>query len=359
MLINKNPKLQFMQVKQIPTGIIINDNEVIAVELTNNKGTYVKIFNYGAILNKFIVRNAKNERQDIVLGFDTFEQYLDADYLESYPYLNTIIGRYANRIKDAKFSIEGKEYTLANNSDGSTLHGGLEGFDKKVWDIVETGNEVNASVTLQYESLDGEEGFPGNLLIELTFELTDNDELILSYEAETDQSTPINLTHHAYFNLSPTGENVGNHELQLFGSQYLEQGENYAVTGNILSVENSPFDFRQATEIGKNWDPKEGYDKSFVLDKSYGDLTLAAKASEKNSGLTLSVYTTEPIAHLYTGKYLNVKNGKGGMDYNTLEGFCIEAQHHPNAINIPDFPNTLLMPEDLYTQTTIFKVSLM
>ncbi|TDG35707.1 galactose mutarotase [Pedobacter changchengzhani] len=347
-----------MQVKQIPTGIIINDNEVIAIELTNNKGTYVQIFNYGAIINKFIVKNIKNERQDIVLGFDTFEQYLNADYLANYPYLNTVIGRYANRIKGGEFSIADQDYELERNSGNCTLHGGAEGFDRKLWDIVETDNEVNASVTLQYESVDGEEGFPGDLLVELTFELTDNDELILSYEAETDEDTPINLTHHIYFNLSPNGASVNQHHLQVFAPAYLEQDEDFAVTGKVLPVANTEFDFRTAKEIGKDCNPMEGYDKSFVLNKAYGDLTLASKTSEVESGLMLSVYTTEPVAHIYTGKYLDVKNAKGGKNYEAFDGFCIETQHHPNAVNIPEFPNTVLQPEDLYTQTTIFKVSL-
>ena len=354
---NKSPKLQFMSVQQISTGKFIDGEEVFAIELTNSKGTYVKIFNYGAIINKFIVENIHGDKQDIVLGFDEFEQYTDPDYFVNYPYIGAVIGRYANRIKNGKFSVDGENYQLKLNTDDSTLHGGLVGFDRKVWDIIDLNESQNA-VTLEYESLDGEEHFPGNLIVDLTFELTENNELILSYEAETDAATPINLTHHGYFNLSLTGGNVGKHQQQIFASNYLEQDEGYSVTGKLIPVSGTPLDFTSGKEIGKDWNEATGYDQSFVLDKIYGDLSLASKTIEADSGLTLSVYTTEPVAHFYTAKYLEVKNGKGGRDYVGLDAFCVETQHHPNAVNIPEFPTTILQPDDLYTQTTIYKVSL-
>ncbi|RNL52363.1 aldose epimerase family protein [Pedobacter jejuensis] len=344
-----------MSVQQIPTGKIINGEEVIAIHLTNTKGTFVEIFTYGAIINKFIVKNINGNLQDIVLGFDDVEQYLDEEYLENNPHIGAVIGRYANRIKNAAFNIDDVNYQLAKNNGPDCLHGGIIGFDKKVWDIVEEGDTF---VTLEYESVDGEEGFPGNLIIGLTFELTENDELILSYEGETDKATAVNLTHHSYFNLAANGGNIGKHELQIFASKYLEQDENYCVTGKLITVKDSPLDFTELKEISQDWNPEEGYDQTFVLDKIYGDLSLASKTIEKESGLVLSVYTTEPVAHLYTSKYLKVKNGKGGRDYGAFEAFCIETQHHPNAINIAEFPSTILRPEELYSQTTIFKVSL-
>ncbi|PWS28993.1 galactose-1-epimerase [Pedobacter yonginense] len=346
-----------MSIQQTPTGNFIDGEEVIAIELTNSKGTYVKIFNYGATINKFVVKNAHGDMQDIVLGFDDFEQYLDKDYLKNNPYLGAVVGRYANRIKDGRLTIDEKIYQLEKNDGANCLHGGLLGFDKKVWDIVDW-NEEQSLVTLQYESVGGEENFPGNLIVDLTFELTENDELILSYEAETDQATAINLTHHGYFNLAPEGGYIGKHKQQIFASNYLEQDENYCVTGKLIAVKDSPLDFTQAKYLDQNWNPDYGYDQTFVLDKIYGDLSLASKTNEEQSGLTLSIYTTEPVAHLYTAKYLSVKNGKGGKDYNGFDAFCVETQHHPNGINIPEFPSTILRPEDLYTQTTIYKVSL-
>lgn len=345
-----------MSIKQIPTGNIINGEEVIAIELTNSNGTYVKIYNYGAIINNFIVKNANGDMQDIVLGFDDFNQYFDDEYLENNPHIGAVIGRYANRIKGASFKIDEETYHLTKNNQSDSLHGGIDGFDKKVWDIVDF-NEDTQAVTLQYESVDGEEGFPGNLIVDLTFELTENNELILSYEAETDKATALNLTHHGYFNLALNGGKVDKHKQQIFAKNYLEQDSNYCATGKLIPVKDTILDFTQLKEIGKDWNPEEGYDQTYVLDKNYGDLSLASKTIEDESGLILSIYTTEPVAHFYTSKYLKVKNGKGGKDYNGFEAFCVETQHHPNAVNIDEFPSTILYPDDLYTQTTIYKVS--
>ena len=350
-------KIQFMIINQIGTGKFVDGREIVSVELKNSKGTSVNIFNYGTIINRFEIINAKGDKQDIVLGFDKIEGYFDQDYLDNGAYLGAVIGRYANRIKDGAFNLNGKSIQVTKNSDGNLLHGGNEGFDKKIWDITEIGDEERAFVTFEYESEGDEEGFPGNLLVSLTFELTENNELILSYEAQTDGPTVINLTHHDYFNLAINGGSIANHVQQIFASNYLEQDISFAATGNLLDVQNSKHDFLKPRAIGDDWDSEEGYDQSFVLDKQYGDLTLASNTFEKESGLTLSVYTTEPVAHFYTAKYLNVEDGKMGRSYNSFEAFCIETQHHPNAVNVPQFPSTNLNPGELYTQTTIFKVS--
>jgi len=342
-----------METKLIHTGTIIDGKEVLGIELTNTKGTYVKIYNYGAIISKFIVTNKHGEKQDIVLGFDEFDQYVSEDYLSGYPYFGAAIGRYANRIKNGKFSIDGKDYQLPINNGNDFLHGGNSGFDKKVWEVLST---IDPTLTLQYISKAGEEGFPGNLTVQLTFKLTDEDELILDFKASTDEATAINLTHHGYFNLSPDGGSIKDHVHRMPASNYLQQDDNYVVTGILIPVEGTIHDFLAAKAIGRDWDPEEGYDQTYVLDKEYGELTLASETSEAKSGLTLSVYSTEPIAHFYTAKYVNVKNGKGGKDYHAYEGFCVETQHHPNAINIPDFPSTVLRPGENYSQTTIYKI---
>lgn len=347
-----------MKANQTPTGIFVNEKEVIAVELSNNKGTYIKLFNYGTIINKFIVKNAKGEAQDIVLGFDDFKGYISEDYLANYVYLGAIVGRYANRVKNGQFTIDGVSYQLPQTHGNECLHGGKEGFDKKVWDVIELTEEPNPSVTFQYYSVDGEEGFPGDLAVQLKFTLTENNELILTYQADTDEATAINLTHHSYFNLSPSDNDIKNHVHQMFASNWLEQDDNYVVTGKLIPVEASYHDFRKGKVIADNWDEVNGYDQSYVLDKTYGDLTLASKTSNKESGLTLSVYTTEPVAHFYTAKYNNVKNGKGGRYYGEFSGFCVETQHAPNSINIPELPTTVLQPDEVYHQTTIYKISL-
>ena len=342
-----------METKLVHTGKVIDGKEVLGIELTNAKGTYVKIYNYGAIIAKFIVTNKHGKKQDIVLGFDDFDQYVSEDYLSNYPYFGAAIGRYANRIKSGQFAIDGKRYQLPLNNGDDFLHGGNNGFDKKVWEVLST---IDPSVTMQYVSKSGEEGFPGNLTVQLTFKLTDEDELVLDFKASTDEATAINLTHHGYFNLSPEGGSVKDHIHRMPASYYLEQDGNYVVTGTLLPVEGTIHDFLAPKEIGRDWDPEEGYDQTYVLDKAYGSLTLASETSEERSGLTLSVYSTEPIAHFYTGKYVDVKNGKGDKDYHAFEGFCVETQHHPNAINIPEFPSTVLRPGEIYSQTTIYKI---
>lgn len=342
-----------METKLIKTGKFIDGKEILGIELTNTHGTYVKIYNYGAIINKFIVTNKLGEKQDIVLGFDDFEGYISDDYLEGYPYLGAVIGRYANRIKGGKFSIDGKTHQLTQAKGGDCLHGGDTGFDKRVWEVLST---IDPSLTLQYVSPAGEEHFPGNLTVQLTFKLTDDNELILDFKASTDEATAINLTHHSYFNLSPDLGSIGNHFHRMPASHYLEQDDNYVVTGNLIPVEGTIHDFLGGKRIAQDWDPEEGYDQTYVLDKEYGELTLASETSEEKSGLKLSVYSTEPVAHLYTSKYLSVKHGKGGATYHPYEAFCVETQHHPNGINIPSFPSTVLRPGETYKQTTIYKI---
>lgn len=338
-----------MKGKKINTGKVIDGKEVFGIELTNSRGSTVKIYNYGAIISQFIITNPAGEKQDIILGFDDIEGYLNEDYLTDYPYLGVVVGRYSNRIKDGKFSIQGKEYQMTKS-----LHGGESGFDKKVWDILPT---VDPSLTLQYISPDGEEHFPGNLTVQLTFKLSDEDELILDYKAFTDQPTAINLTHHTYFNLAVNGGSVANHHLRIPASNYLAQDEDYVTTGEILPVEGTIHDFLGGKLIGQDWDPTEGYDQSYVLDKPYGEFGLASETTEDTSGLKLEVYTTEPVAHFYTSKYLKVANARNNQSYGPFEAFCIETQHYPNSINVSEFPSTVLVPGETYNQTTIFKVS--
>ena len=342
-----------MKANLIKTGHVIDEKEVFAIELTNVHGTYVKIYNYGAIISNFIVTNSKGEKQDIVAGFDDFEYYLSDAYLENYPYLGAVIGRYANRIKGGKFNIYNNTYQLAQNDGENCLHAGFSGFDKKVWEVLPT---IDPSLTMQYISVDGEENFPGTLTVQLTFKLTDDNELILDYKAKTDKATAINLTHHGYFNLSADWKEIGGHHHRMPASHYLEQDQDYVVTGKLIPVEGTSFDFLGGKLIASEWNPEDGYDQSFVLDKEAGELTLASETSEDSSGLKLSVYTTEPVAHFYTAKHLAVKNGKNGKDYQPFEAFCVETQHHPNAVNIPEFPNTILLPGETYKQTTIYKI---
>lgn len=337
-----------MKASKKSTGKFIDGKEVFAFSLTNSLGTCVKLYNYGGIISSFIVKNAAGTEQDIVLGFDELDGYLSASYLAQYPYLGAVVGRFANRIKDGKFQIDGQDYQLAQS-----LHGGLIGFDRKVWDILPT---IDPSVTLQYVSPAGEEGFPGQLTVQLTYKLTDNNELVLDYRAFTDAATLVNLTHHTYFNLAPDLGSVATHIQRIPASHYLEQDADFVPTGKLVPLAGTAHDFLAPKAIGYNWDEESGYDQSFVLDKPYGEFGLAAETSEARSGLSLSVYTTEPIAHFYTARHLNVLAGKGGKNYGAAEAFCVETQHAPNCINMPGFPDSILRPGEEYHQTTIFQV---
>ncbi len=329
-----------------------NGEGIYLFTLRNEKGTSVSITNYGAIITAFILRNPRFGSKDIVLGFDKVEDYLAEEYLAGYPYFGSAIGRYGNRIKNGVFHIDGKKYTVARNKGNDHLHGGIEGFDKKVWEF-ESGNDQQ--LRLKYLSPDGEEGYPGNLESLLHFELTDNDELIYEYFATTDQPTAVNLTHHSYFNLDGKGH-IGSQQVKINASTILEQDDNFVVTGNEIPVEGNRYDFREMKRIDKGWDATDGYDQSFVLDKNDNSCTLAAEAYSEASQIKLEVYTTEPLVHYYTGKWIAPMAGKNGDSYGPFSGFCFETQKHPNAINIPSFPNTILRQGENYYTRTVYKV---
>lgn len=345
-----------MAIKQTQTSVKINNKSITAVELTNENGTSVTILNYGAIIQKFLVKNKNGVLQDIVLGFDEVEGYVQEDYLQNYPYFGAIIGRYANRISGASFKIEDEMIQLPQNVGADTLHGGIEGFDKKIWDLEPIISDQQSFVTLSYLSPHGEEGFPGNLKVFITFTLHPDNALELYFQAETDVTTAVNLTHHSYFNLSPSIAPIHHHQHLMHAHKVLEQDENYCVTGQLNEVQNTLHDFRKMKSFSQDWQEGEGYDQTYVLDKPYKSFGLASLTSEEESGFTLEVFTDQPVLHLYTAKYLNVKNGKNHQNYTPFQAFCLETQHHPNAVNHPKFPNTVLKPGHIYEQKTVYKV---
>lgn len=326
-------------------------NEVYLFTLRNAKGTEAGITNYGGILVFFRVVQKDGTPNNLVLGFENVEEYISKAYLDANPFFGAAVGRYGNRIKDGRFTVDGDEYTLECNIGPDHLHGGLTGFDKKVW----TTHSVTAdSVVLKYESPDGEEGYPGTLDTTLRFELNDDNELSYEYTAFTDQPTPVNLTHHSYFNLNNGKGTIGDHWVKINAGAILEQDDNLTVTGRVLPVDDR-YDFRQGRPINKNWDPATGYDQSFVRDDN-STATPAAEAWSEESGIKLQVFTTEPIVHLYTGKSIPALAGSDGNLYGPFSGFCLETQIHPNAINIPGFPDTILRPGETYRQKTIYKI---
>lgn len=326
--------------------------DIYLFTLRNTKGTEVCITNYGAIITSFKLNRPGEDINNIVLGFDKVEDYLSDEYLAGYPYFGAAIGRYANRIKNGEFSIDDKKYFVKKNKVTDHLHGGDNGFDKKMW-IINSSSEKKLS--LIYKSIDGEEGYPGNLETEIRFELTDTDDLIYEFIATTDKPTVVNLTHHSYFNLNNGRGSIGDHLVKINSSSILEQDDNFVVTGNTLPVAATMYDFKTEKRINENWNEEDGYDQTYVLEH-LSTSTPAAEAYSKESGIRLQVFTSEPVVHFYTGKWIPVLNGKSGKNYGPFSGFCFETHKHPNAVNIPHFPDTVLRPGETYHTKTMYKI---
>jgi aldose 1-epimerase len=334
-----------------------SDGTPVELYVLKNGKTAVKVMTYGAIVTEIDTPDRDGKEGDIVLGFDNLEGYLG-----KHPYFGATVGRVANRIAKAKFTLNGKDYTLAQNDGPNTLHGGLKGFDKVVWKAEEVKSPDGPSVKMSYRSPDGEEGYPGNLDVSVTFTVTDENELRIEYTATTDKATPINLSNHSYFNLGGrTSESILGHELMLEASRYTPVDSTLIPTGEIAPVAGTPLDFTKPTAIGARIDqlkgePK-GYDHNFVLD-SGTSVVLAARAYDPKTGRVLEMLTTEPGVQFYSGNFLDGTNvGKDGIAYRKHHGFCLEAQHYPDSINHPNFPNAVLEPGATYRQKTIYRFS--
>lgn len=344
-----------MEVPKKEFGQLPDGQHVDLYILTNANGLKARVMNYGATLVSLEVPDREGSFADITLGFDSLEGYLSAS-----PYFGSTVGRYANRIAKGKFTLDGVEYTLAQNNGENHLHGGIQGFDKVIWDAEPFRMEEAVGVKFVYLSKDGEEGYPGNLTSSVTYMLTDRDELRISYEAETDKPTPVNLTHHSYFNLEGQGSgDILGHELMLNADKYTPVDQGLIPTGKIRSVADSPMDFTTPHTIGERIDQVEGgYDHNFVLRGGGGTLVLAAKVYEPRSGRILEVHTTEPGIQFYSGNFLDGSiTGKSGKVYHKHYGFCLEPQHFPDSPNKPNFPSTILHPDDRYMSLTVFKFS--
>lgn len=329
------------------------EQDVFLFTLSNSKGFSVSITNYGAIITSFKVNLADGTQNDIVLGFDDVKDYLSEEYLSNYAYLGAACGRYANRIKDGKFKLDGKEYQLTQNTGTTQLHGGHEGFDRKVWKLKSLNEN---SLELSYTSNDGEEGFPGTLETTIRFELNDDNELSYEFFASTDKPTAVNLTHHSYFNLNNGIGTIQEHEVRIPSSHILEQDEGLVCNGNLIPVEKTEYDFRKFKKVNADWNEDDGYDQCFQIDDKLNELSLVAEVKSSHSGLTLQILSTEPAVQFYTAGGMNNLKGKNGIQYGKFSGFCLETHKHPNAINIPYFPNTVLRPEEKYYQKNVYKI---
>ena len=325
--------------------------------ITNSQGMEVRAITYGGIIVSLRVPDKTGKSENVVLGFDNLDGYVH----HNKPYFGAIIGRYGNRIANGQFSLDGVEYHLAKNNGSNSLHGGLRGFNAVVWE----GTALDNGIRLTYISKDGEEGYPGNLKTTVTYTLNNKNELAISYEATTDKASPINLTQHSYFNLAGAKSgDVLDHELLIAADKYTPTDATLIPTGEIKSVRGTPLDFTKPRRIGERLDqlkdsPGGGYDHNFVLDNGGKDEPgFAARVSEPKTGRILEMYTTEPGVQLYTGNFLDGKLiGRGGVVYKKHAGFCLEAQHFPDAVHHDHFPSIILKPGETYRQTTIYKFS--
>jgi aldose 1-epimerase len=352
------PKLEPSGVQKMTFGKTEDGTSIDLYTLTNKKGMTAKVMTYGAILTELDVPDKSGKTADVVLGFADLKGYLGG-----HPYFGSNVGRVANRIAKGKFTLDGKEYKLATNNGPNHLHGGDKGFDKKVWKADVLKNEKGPEVEFTYVSPDGEEGYPGKLTASVSYTLTDENELRIHYTATTDKATPVNLAHHSYFNLGGAGNgDILGHEVTIYADKYTPTDDTLIPTGKIEPVKGTPFDFTKATAIGKRIDELKGnpggYDLNYVLNSSdTKGPHLAAKVHEPKSGRVMEVLTTEPGLQFYSGNFLDGTNkGVGGV-YKKHYGFCMEAQHFPDAVNHPEFASMILKPGQTYSQTTIYKFS--
>lgn len=344
-------------------GKMPDGEEVQLFKLVNANGLRADVANYGAIVVRLLVPDRDRKLDDVVLGYDKL-----ADYVEDTPYFGAVVGRYGNRIAKGRFTLDGVEYKLATNNGENHLHGGLKGFDKVVWDAEPCRTDDAVGVKLVYVSKDGEEGYPGNLTCMVIYSLTNDNELKIEYGAETDKATPINLTHHGYWNLGGQGKcDILGHELMLNASRFTPIDKGLIPTGERRPVKGTPFDFTKPAAIGSRINTKEneqiefggGYDHNFVLDKgAAGNMSPAARVYEPTTGRVMEIRTVEPGIQFYSGNFLDGQNvGKGNLAYNHRYGFCLETQHFPDSPNKPAFPSVILRPGQKYRTTTIYSFS--
>ena len=335
----------------------VDGGKIVQYTLTNPAGTVVKIINYGATVTDIITPDKSGKMGNVVLGYDSLAGFLQSGN----PYFGCIVGRYANRIANAKFTLDGKEYKLAPNNDGNTLHGGVKGFDKRVWNASDINTDSVSSIKFSYDSKDMEEGYPGNLHTEVVYTLTKNNELKIEYKATTDKATPVNLTNHCYFNLSAGADStILDHELMIRARQFTPVNDKLIPTGKIDSVSGTAMDFTSAKKIGKDIaQVPGGYDHNWVFQKPENRFDMVASLYHAPSGRYMEVHTTEPGIQFYSGNFLNgtLKNARGGAKYIKHAGLCLETQHFPDSPNQPAFPNTILKPGETYQQITVYKFS--
>jgi aldose 1-epimerase len=352
MTLNAKPKLTRAEFGKTLDGVPVQ-----IYTLTNKNGLEARISNYGGIVVSLQAPDRNGAMADVILGFDTLHDYLTSPS----PYFGALVGRYGNRIGHARFTLDGVEYKLAANNGQNSLHGGVHGFNKAIW----TPRELpDGGLELTYLSKDGEEGYPGNLQVIVTYRLTDANELKIDYAATTDKDTVLNLTNHAYFNLKGAGNgDILGHIVTLNADRFTPVDAGLIPTGELRAVSGTPFDFRKATAVGARIEQNDeqlklgkGYDHNWVLDQNGAAPSLAARVEEPSSGRVLEAFTDQPGVQFYTGNSLDGSiKGKGGKPYGRFSGLCLETQHFPDSPNKPGFPSTVLKPGQAFHSTTIYR----
>lgn len=331
----------------------MSGTELMQYTLQNKAGMIVKVLNYGGTITDVIVPDRNGKFDNVTLGFDSVEEYMQ----KANPYFGCLVGRYANRIANATFTLDNIVYHLSANNNGHSLHGGIKGFDKVIWDVTMLSD---SSLMLTYTSPHMEEGYPGAVNVKVILTLGSDNSFTLDYTATTDKTTHINLTNHCYFNLSgKANPTILDHELMILSDRFVAVDEQLIPTGELSIVRGTEMDFTTSHRIGNHLDKvRGGYDHTYVLTKSGESLSLAARLYDPLSGRQLELFTTEPGVQFYSGNFLNgTLKGRGGIFYSKHGGLCLEPQHFPDSPNQPKFPTTLLKPDETYRQTSVYKFS--
>ena len=340
-------------------GQLADGTQVDMITLKNPNGIEIDVISYGGIITRLLTPDAQGQLGDIVLGFDKLE-----DYVNGSPYFGALIGRYGNRIANGRFELNGQTYQLDTNDGANHLHGGVQGFDKKVWTMEPFVTDNSAGIVLSLTSPDGDQGYPGKLDVEVTYTLTADNQLDMHFKANTDKPTVVNLTQHTYFNLAGQGD-ILNHSLQINADKTTPVGAGLIPTGELASVAGTPFDFREPKAIGKDINVQDeqlalglGYDHNYVVKAEPSDeLVLAATVSEPTTGRVLDVLSIEPAVQFYSGNFLDGTLQGKGRTFDHRSGFCLEPQHNPDSPNQPHFPSTTLLPGDTYETRIVYRFS--
>ena len=357
----ENEIMSLVNIDKKPFGVTKDGIDINQYILKNANGMQITVINYGGIITSWKAKDRDGSYEDIVLGFDNL-----SDYESSSPYFGALIGRYGNRIKEGKFSLDGVDYTLEVNNGENHLHGGVKGFDKVIWEVEKEVKESSASLILRHISTDMEEGYPGNLDVKVIYTLTNDDELKVRYEAETDKKTIVNLTQHSYFNLSANlSRDILAHQITIDADSFLPVDKTLIPSGELRDVEGTPFDFRVPKRVGDDINEDytqltfgNGYDHCWVLNNQNEGVRFVASAYDPLSGRSLEIFSDQPGIQFYSGNFLDgTLKSKDGGNYEFRSGFCLETQHYPNSPNQESFPSVILNPGEKYNTETIFRFS--